>query len=258
MTKEIGQHVNYVHRLHALDLATGAEKPGSPVVIQATYPGTGEGGTTLVFHSQELQAAARTAAAERHRLHDVVVALRHRQVPRLADRIRCADACSRWWSITIRRTAIKARSGTAARRPLPTTTGNIYVVAGNGTFDYATGGPDLGESLHQARLRRRPRGGGLLHPVQLRQSELARPGRRLVGRRPARRRGRIGRASASDGRRGEGGPRLSARSRQHGPLAVRLPTARSWGPPAPAPSAACSAILRTSITASTTAAQATI
>jgi len=31
----------YVQRLHALDITTGGERPGSPVVIQATYPGTG-------------------------------------------------------------------------------------------------------------------------------------------------------------------------------------------------------------------------
>lgn len=33
---------NYFQRLHALDLATGAELPGSPVKIQAKYPGTGD------------------------------------------------------------------------------------------------------------------------------------------------------------------------------------------------------------------------
>jgi hypothetical protein len=36
---------NYYQRLHALDLATGQEQPGSPVTIQATYPGTGEEGS---------------------------------------------------------------------------------------------------------------------------------------------------------------------------------------------------------------------
>jgi outer membrane protein assembly factor BamB len=40
MTKD--QSGNYHQRLHALDLTTGAEMPGSPTEIQASYPGTGE------------------------------------------------------------------------------------------------------------------------------------------------------------------------------------------------------------------------
>ena len=31
----------YHQRVHALDLASGAERPGSPIVVQATYPGSG-------------------------------------------------------------------------------------------------------------------------------------------------------------------------------------------------------------------------
>lgn len=38
-TKENG---NYIHRLHALNLTNGSEKPGSPVVIQAQVAGTGQ------------------------------------------------------------------------------------------------------------------------------------------------------------------------------------------------------------------------
>ena len=34
---------NYHHRIHALDLTTGAELFGGPTEIQATYPGTGDG-----------------------------------------------------------------------------------------------------------------------------------------------------------------------------------------------------------------------
>src|SRR6266567_2709167 len=44
-TKEVsGGVTSYVQRLHALDITTGAEKPGGPVVVQATVNGTGVGG----------------------------------------------------------------------------------------------------------------------------------------------------------------------------------------------------------------------
>ncbi len=41
----------YVHRLHALDITTGAEKSPGPVVLTATVPGTGDGSSSgqLVF-----------------------------------------------------------------------------------------------------------------------------------------------------------------------------------------------------------------
>jgi len=49
-------HTTYYTRLHAIDLATGAEKTGSPATITGTYSGTGAGGTTVTFDShQQLQ-----------------------------------------------------------------------------------------------------------------------------------------------------------------------------------------------------------
>lgn len=45
----------FVQYLHAIDILTGAEKPGSPVYITATYPGTGSGnvGGIMTFNQQK-------------------------------------------------------------------------------------------------------------------------------------------------------------------------------------------------------------
>jgi uncharacterized repeat protein (TIGR01451 family) len=53
-TKEVtGTTTNYVQKLHALDIATGAEKFGGPVALQASVPGTGAGsqGGQLPFNT---------------------------------------------------------------------------------------------------------------------------------------------------------------------------------------------------------------
>src|SRR5258708_9752679 len=59
-TKESGQ---LIYRLHALDVTTGADKPGSPIKIQASVQGTGAGSINgvVTFNPQrERQRAALT------------------------------------------------------------------------------------------------------------------------------------------------------------------------------------------------------
>ncbi len=59
VTKSKTSSANYVQRLHALSLTTGAEATNSPVTIAATFPGTCEGGSTDTFNAlSENQRAA--------------------------------------------------------------------------------------------------------------------------------------------------------------------------------------------------------
>ncbi len=51
-TREVsGSTINYVYRLHALDIASGAERTGSPVIVQGSVPGNGtpSSGGRLLF-----------------------------------------------------------------------------------------------------------------------------------------------------------------------------------------------------------------
>ena len=51
VTKTKTSSTNYIQRLHALSLATGAEATNAPVTIAATSPGSCEGGSTNTFNS---------------------------------------------------------------------------------------------------------------------------------------------------------------------------------------------------------------
>ena len=58
----------YYHKLHALVLTNGAERPGSPALVRATYPGVGVGTSNGVVHfeaKQHIQRAALTLAGGR-------------------------------------------------------------------------------------------------------------------------------------------------------------------------------------------------
>ncbi len=55
----------FYQRLHALDLATLAEKPGSPVVISASVQGTGDGGAMVTFAALQHNQRAGLAFANK-------------------------------------------------------------------------------------------------------------------------------------------------------------------------------------------------
>lgn len=49
----IASSMSFFQRLHAIDLLTGTEKFSGPVAISATYPGTGDGGSTTTFSARQ-------------------------------------------------------------------------------------------------------------------------------------------------------------------------------------------------------------
>jgi len=52
---------SFFHRVHALNLADGSEKPGSPTVVAASVPGVGNGSTNGVMSFQPIQQLQRSA-----------------------------------------------------------------------------------------------------------------------------------------------------------------------------------------------------
>jgi hypothetical protein len=153
--KENGTHVQ---RLHALDLITGQEKTGSPVVIKASVPGNGEAsadGKVVFDPVKQLQRASLLltngvvylgfgAHADDPPFHGWILGY---------DAKTLAQVCV--FNVTPNGTAgsiWQAGMGIAAD-PL----GNIYAMTGNGTFDADSGGADYGNSI----LRMRPKAGSL-------------------------------------------------------------------------------------------------
>ncbi|HLG95557.1 MAG TPA: hypothetical protein VKX49_04515 [Bryobacteraceae bacterium] len=146
MRKLIGATASYEHQLHALDLTSGAERPGSPVTIQASYPGTGEGGNTLTFQPKNYKQRPGLLL-----LNGVVYT---------AWSSHCDIGLYHGWLIgydakTLQQVLVYNNTpngnegsfwaGGAA--PAADSNGNIFLVAGNGSFDANRGGIDLGESF---------------------------------------------------------------------------------------------------------------
>jgi hypothetical protein len=154
-TKENG---TYVQRLHALDLLTGREHPGSPVEIKASVPGTGLDNVNGQVAFNPVTQLQRTSLL----LTGGVVYLAfgsHADVQPFHGWILGYDAR------TLAQTCVYNNSPNGSEASFWQAgmgmacdpAGNIYAVSGNGTFDADTGGPDYGDSV----LRLSPKPGGL-------------------------------------------------------------------------------------------------
>lgn len=138
----------YYQRLHALDITSGAEKFGGPVVIQASVPGTGAGsvGGTIDFTpvlqnqrsalllSQGLVYIAWASFADLGNYHGWVISYNAKTLARVN---------------VFNDTPNGSQGGIwhSAGGLSADSTGNVYLITGNGTFDENTGGSDYGDSF---------------------------------------------------------------------------------------------------------------
>jgi Bacterial Ig-like domain (group 2) len=144
-TKENG---SYAHHLHALDVTTGAEKFGGPVLISGSVSGTGTAGDGqhVVFDPyRHLQRSGILLAGGR-----VYVAFAsYADIGPYHGWLFGYDAKTLQqttiWNVTPNGGLGGIWQGGAA--PAVDADGNIYVVTGNGTFTADTGGSDYSDSV---------------------------------------------------------------------------------------------------------------
>lgn len=138
----------YYHRLHALDITTGAEKFGGPVTIQGSVPGTGAGtdGSSVAFQPYyELQRAGLLLANG-----NVYIGFAsYDDVGPYHGWIFAYNATNLQQVAVYNDTANGAQGGIwqAAGGIAADSSGSVYVTTGNGTFDANAGGLDYGDSI---------------------------------------------------------------------------------------------------------------
>ena len=147
-TKEVtGGVTNFVHRLHALDVATGAEKFGGPVVIQGAVPGVGDGFSFV--NGLEFDPAKHMDRPALLLANGVVCVMftSHQDFPPYHGWVFTFNAYTLDPEGVFCTTPNGSAGGIwqAGSGPAADAAGNIYVETGNGTFDSAN--QNYGESV---------------------------------------------------------------------------------------------------------------
>jgi len=147
-TKESGNPPVYHQQLHALDITTGAERSGSPIEIEASVSGTGEGSVNGTLSFNPLREHSRMGAllmngvvyiawstiCDHHPYHGWVIGYDAKSLAQVSVYNTSPDGtASGIW---------QANTGLAAD-----SNGNIYFTTSNGTFTADHGGRDFGDSV---------------------------------------------------------------------------------------------------------------
>jgi len=139
---------NYYQNLHALDITTGADVAGSPVLIDPTISGTGSGssGGTITFDA--LRQSQRPGLMLMKGVVYVSFASRD-DIDPYHGWVVGYDARTLQQVQLFNDSPNGARGGIwqGGQPPSADSDGNIYIMTGNGTFDASTGGTEYGDSF---------------------------------------------------------------------------------------------------------------
>ena len=149
----------YIQRLHALNIANGAEKLNGPTIIKATVKGLGDGGTTVTFdpfreNQRPALLLAPTPGAGSG--NSVVIAWASHGDHGLwhgwliaYDAANISHQLGAWADTP---NGINGGIWMCGGGPSSDGNGNIFAAAGNGKFDANTGGGDYGDSAFRLTL----------------------------------------------------------------------------------------------------------
>ena len=134
----------FVHRLHAVDIATGQERPASPIVITGSF--TANNGTVVKF-------------VDKGQMNRPALLLANGNVYVTFGSNGC-NSSSRGWVMSYDSTTLQQKGAfttspnawlagiwQSGGGPAADSSGNIYACTNEGTFDADTGGQDFGSSV---------------------------------------------------------------------------------------------------------------
>ena len=147
MTKENGQ---YFQRIHAIDVTTGAEKAGSPVDIQASVTGTGDASSGGQVHFDAKREDQRPALLLSNGVVYISWASFGDTDPYHGWVIGYHYTGSAFQQAAVYNDSANGSEGgiwMSGDGPAADSSGNVYLITGNGSYDLNTGGPNSGDSF---------------------------------------------------------------------------------------------------------------
>ncbi|HTW31780.1 MAG TPA: hypothetical protein VMD76_08885 [Candidatus Sulfotelmatobacter sp.] len=138
----------YYQRLHALDITSGAEKFGGPVVIEASVAGVGSASSGGIVTFTPLLQSQRSALLEANGVIYVAWAS-FGDLGNYSGWVMGYDAATLAQVSVFNDTPNGSQGGIwqSGGGLSADSTGDVYVTTGNGTFDASTGGVDYGDSF---------------------------------------------------------------------------------------------------------------